>query len=101
MMPNLEIHKSMQRKIQSCNADAIITTSFQELPVQLTTTSPQFRSRLLRGNVALRFSHQFISNQELTNGSRSQKRRIEVHVEVAGVDFFFRAFEWCLVDSRT
>jgi len=80
---------------------AIDTNLFQMLPVKFPATIPQSSSCLLRCDIPLWLRHQLVTDQELSNGSTPEKRRIEVHMEMARFDFLVCSFKRCLMDSRT
>jgi hypothetical protein len=70
------------------------------LAVQLAATGAQALCGLLRGDVALRLGHHLVSNLELANGGTSQERRVEVDVEVAGLDLVGCARERSLMEAH-
>jgi hypothetical protein len=76
--------------------------SLQMLSIQLTSTIiPQSLGSLLWSNIPLRLGHKLISNQKLSDCRTSEKRGIEMHMEMRGLDFLLRAFKWSLMDTRT
>jgi hypothetical protein len=72
----------------------------QLLAVKLSTAVSESGSRLLRGNVALRLCHHLVTNQELSHGRAAEEGRVEVHVEVTGLNLLGSTFKWCLVKTH-
>lgn len=72
----------------------------QLLAVKLSTAVSKSGSGLLRGDVALRLCHHLITDQELAHSSAAEEGRIEMHVEVTGLDFLGRTFKRCLMKTH-
>lgn len=67
--------------------------------IELAATIPQACCRLLRGNIALRLSHELKADKELAHRRGAQQRRIKVHVKVRILNFVLRAAQRRLVDA--
>ena len=72
----------------------------QLLAVKLSTTVSESGSGLLGGDVALRLCHHLITDQELAHSSAAEEGRIEMHVEVTGLDLLRCTFKRCLVKTH-
>ena len=70
------------------------------LAVKLAATGAQALCSLLRSDVALRLGHHLVADLELTNGGTSQEGRVEMDVEMAGLDLVDCACERSLVKTH-
>ena len=73
---------------------------FELLPVKLTITSPETLCSLLWGDVTLRLGHHLVANLELADSGASQQRRVEVDVEVTGLNLVGSASERGLMETH-
>jgi hypothetical protein len=73
---------------------------FELLPVKLSITCPKTLCSLLWGDVTLRLGHHLVANLEFADCGTSQERRVEVDVEMAGLNLISCATERSLVKTH-
>jgi hypothetical protein len=73
---------------------------FELLSVKLTITCPETLGSLLWSDVTLRLGHHLVANLELSDCGATQERRVEVDMEMTGLNLIGCATERSLVKTH-